>query len=409
MNGVKARLTRDRALSVGERASENTLVCADNLRTLDWLLPKYAGAIRAVYIDPPYNTGRRFAQYDDHKPTSEWQQAVQAVAERSRALLTDDGVLVAEIDDTELGTLITTLDAVFGRAQRIATVTLKRSAATGHKARNVGPVNVSDYLLFYARDRKKVRMRALSMPRAGVDPSYTTALVNPNAPPEEWTFRPLRAHIAEALGHASVAVAKRAMGNHTWEEARARFSLEHASHVVRFAEPRFEAVGRDVQRAILRSREEPAKVFLHTRSSHKPIYLRAGQRILFLRDKVEDKGGVPTMVEPLTTVWDDVPFQGIAKEGGVVFVRNKKPERLLHRILSMVTDMGDWVLDPYLGSGTTAAVAHKMGRRWIGIEQGDHALSMARPRLSRVVRGEDETGVTRDTGWRGGGGFGVYR
>ena len=179
--------------------------------------------------------------------------------------------------------------------------------------------------------------------------------------------------------------------------------------MVRFAEPRFEAVGRDVQAAIVRSRAEPEAVFVHTRQAHKEIYLRAGQRILFLRDKVERIAGAATMVEPLTTVWDDVPFQGIAKEGGVVFVRNKKPERLLHRILSMVTDPGDWVLDPYLGSGTTAAVAHKMGRRWIGVEQGDHALSMALPRLTRVVRGGDDTGVTRDTGWRGGGGFGVFR
>ena len=136
-------------------------------------------------------------------------------------MLTDDGVLCAEIDDTELATLITTLDAVFGRAQRIATVTVKRSAATGHKTRNVGPVNVSDYLLFYAKDRKRVRMRALTVPRAGVDPSYSTALVNPTREAAEWTFKPLRAFIAQALGHASVGAAKRAMGHDAWERARA--------------------------------------------------------------------------------------------------------------------------------------------------------------------------------------------
>lgn len=402
-------MQKDRGLSVGARASGNMLVHADNLLALDWLAPRHAGAVRAVYIDPPYNTGRRFPEYDDKRPTSEWQEAVRLVAERCHALLRDDGVLVAEIDDTELATLITTLDGVFGRAQRIATVTVKRSAATGHKARNVGPVNVSDYLLFYAKDRKKVRMHALGIPRAGVDPSYTTALTNPARPPSEWRFRPLRAFIAEALGHASVAEAKRAMGTVAWDEARTRFSLTHAAHVVRFAEPRFEAVGRDVQNAIIRSRAEPDKVILHTRKAHKPIYLRGGQRILFLADKVETVGDSPTMVEPLTTVWDDVPFQGIAKEGGVTFVRNKKPERLLQRILSMVTDAGDLVLDPYLGSGTTAAVAHKMRRRWIGIEQGEHALSMALPRLTRVVHGQDDTGITRETGWRGGGGFVVVR
>jgi adenine-specific DNA-methyltransferase len=104
-------------------------------------------------------------------------------------------------------------------------------------------------------------------------------------------------------------------------------------------------------------------------------------------------------------VWTDVPFQGIAREGGVVFTRNKKPERLVARVLAMATDPGDWVLDPFLGSGTTAAVAHKMGRRWIGIESGPHLKTLAEPRLARVIAGEDATGITAETGFAGGGGF----
>ena len=118
-------------------------------------------------------------------------------------------------------------------------------------------------------------------------------------------------------------------------------------------------------------------------------------------------GGRPAIVEPLTNVWTDVPFQGIAREGGVVFTRNKKPERLVARVLAMATDPGDWVLDPFLGSGTTAAVAHKMNRRWIGIESGDHLATLAEPRLSRVVAGEDMTGISVETGFVGGGSFTV--
>jgi adenine-specific DNA-methyltransferase len=105
-------------------------------------------------------------------------------------------------------------------------------------------------------------------------------------------------------------------------------------------------------------------------------------------------------------VWTDVPFQGIAREGGVVFSRNKKPERLVARVLAMATDPGDWVLDPFLGSGTTAAVAHKMGRRWIGIESGAHLTTLAEPRLARVVRGEDTAGIGA---CEAGGGFQVAR
>jgi adenine-specific DNA-methyltransferase len=136
--------------------------------------------------------------------------------------------------------------------------------------------------------------------------------------------------------------------------------------------------------------------------------LRGGNRILFLNDKVHESNGRRVLVEPLTNVWDDVPFQGIAREGAARFVRNKKPERLLARILSLSTDPGDWVLDAFLGSGTTAAVAQKMGRHWVGIERGEHVDSLCLPRLRRVVDGQDATGVTRAFGWKGGGGFRVW-
>ena len=128
-----------------------------------------------------------------------------------------------------------------------------------------------------------------------------------------------------------------------------------------------------------------------------------------IRDRVRDVDGRPAIVEPLTNVWSDVPFQGIAREGGVVFTRNKKPERLVARVLAMSTEPGDWVIDPFLGSGTTAAVAHKMGRSWIGIESGDHVMTLAEPRLRRVIDGEDRTGITSAVGFKGGGGFGVAK
>jgi adenine-specific DNA-methyltransferase len=148
-------------------------------------------------------------------------------------------------------------------------------------------------------------------------------------------------------------------------------------------------------------------VFVLEREERAPFIVRGGNRILFLRDKVRVVDGRPAIVEPLTNVWTDVPFQGIAREGGVVFTRNKKPERLVARVVAMASDPGDWVLDPFLGSGTTAAVAHKMGRRWVGIESGDHARTLAEPRLQRVIAGEDTTGITKETGFAGGGSFAV--
>jgi adenine-specific DNA-methyltransferase len=138
------------------------------------------------------------------------------------------------------------------------------------------------------------------------------------------------------------------------------------------------------------------------------MILKGGNRVLFLSRKVQNTAEGPRIVESLTNVWDDVPFQGISREGGVVFARNKKPERLLARILALSTEEGDWVLDPFLGSGTTAAVAHKMRRHWVGIELGQHAFDLCVPRLTRVVDASDKTGMTRALGWQGGGGFAVY-
>jgi adenine-specific DNA-methyltransferase len=325
--------------------------------------------------------------------------------EALRPLIRDDGAVVVEIDDTELGALIRLLDDVFGAENRISTITVVRSAPTGHKAINAGPVHVSDFLLVYAKDRKKWRYRPQVRVRNGFDPAYSTWLDNPDIKPDKWRFRSLRSAVADALGYASVREATRALGRSEFVSRVHAHALRNARHVVRFAQPRYEAIGRAARAIVDRSRSEPERVFVLEREGHSRFIVRGGNRILFLADKVRVVDDKPAIVEALTNVWDDVPFQGIAREGGVVFSRNKKPERLVGRILAMATDPGDWVIDPFLGSGTTAAVAHKMGRFWVGIESGEHATTLAEPRLQRVIDGTDATGITAPSGWAGGGGF----
>jgi adenine-specific DNA-methyltransferase len=356
----------------------------------------FAGRFRCVYFDPPYNSGRRFREYDDAMSPSEWRAMIAERLEAARPLLADDGAIFVEIDDTELGPLQVTMDAVFGRAQRISTITVVRSAATGHKAINRGPVNVADYVLVYAKARAQWRGRALMRERAGYDRAYRTWLENPEAEPSEWRFITLFGAVGRALGRAP---------SPTELEGHA---LAHPGQVVRFAQPRYEAVSREARAWIDRSRGEPDRVLRLVRPGRKDLLLRAGNRVLFLADKVVQRRGRSVLVEPLTNVWDDVGFQGIAGEGGARFVRNKKPERLLARILALSSDPGEWVLDAFLGSGTTAAVALKTGRRWVGIERGAHLDELCLPRLRRVVDGEDATGVTRESGWHGGGGFDVW-
>jgi len=392
-----AGFTRDAARGHGDPRAESAVVHGENLEAMRRLARAgFAGRFRCVYFDPPFNSGRHFAEYADALDPESWRAMMVDRIAAARSLLADDGSFVVEIDDTELGPLLVAMDSVFGRAQRVSTITVVRSAATGHKAINRGPVNVADYLLVYAKDRARWRCNPLVRERDGYDPAYTTWLANPADPPERWAFVPLKKHLRASLGRAPSG------------DDFARFAIANAAHVVRFAQPRYEAVSREARATIDRSRREPDRVLCLERPGRKPFIVRGGNRVLFLAHKVAERDGRPTLVEPLTNVWDDIGFQGIAREGGARFVRSKKPERLMARIVAMTTDPGDWVLDAFLGSGTTAAVAHKMSRRWIGIERGAHVDTLALPRLVAVVDGSDATGVSRAFAWKGGGGFHVW-
>ena len=144
------------------------------------------------------------------------------------------------------------------------------------------------------------------------------------------------------------------------------------------------------------------------REDKKPYYIINGNIILFLKDRLQEIDGELSFSEPLTDIWDDVLPNDLHNEGGVEFRKGKKPEKLLQRILMLATNEGDLVLDSFLGSGTTAAVAHKMGRSWIGIELGEHAKTHCYPRLKSVVTGEQK-GISKAVNWRGGGGFKFYQ
>jgi adenine-specific DNA-methyltransferase len=381
---------------------------ADNATVLKAMRPEYEGRFRCIYLDPPFNTGRVFEQYSDARKPADWLKMMRVRLRLMRPLLAEDGAIFVEIDDTELGPLQVLMDEVFGRSQRVSTITVVRSASTGHKAKNRGPVNVTDFLLVYEKSRGAWRCRPQERVRETFDHAYAKVLMNPDAPHEQWTFEPLAKKVAEDHGFSAVSRAVQEMGKASFYEGLRLFALDHAECVVRFAQPRYEAVSKDAQAMIQRSREHPDVVMRLERPGHSDMILKGGNRVLFLSRKVRRTREGSQIVEPLTNVWDDVPFQGIAREGGVVFARNKKPERLLARILAMSTTEGDWVLDPFLGSGTTAAVAHKMRRHWIGIEAGPQARELCLPRLTRVIDATDQTGMTRAVGWQGGGGFGVY-
>ena len=195
----------------------------------------------------------------------------------------------------------------------------------------------------------------------------------------------------------------------TFEEKITEFVHEHAKAVIQLARPDYDAVSTAARAIIDKSKADPRKLYLLEREEAADMYFVGGQRILFYSDKLKFIDGKWVAGEPLTSIWDDILSNNLHNEGGVEFPKGKKPEALIKRCIELVTSKGDLVLDSFGGSGTTGAVAHKMGRRWIMVELGDHAVTHIVPRLTKVIDGTDQGGVTEATGWKGGGGFRFYR
>jgi len=158
-----------------------------------------------------------------------------------------------------------------------------------------------------------------------------------------------------------------------------------------------------------KSKTNPDKVFYIEREEYEDIYILNGRQMYFYSSKVKEIDGMMTPAKPLTNLWTDIPYNGIAKEGAVVFKNGKKPEKLLQRCIELTSSPGDVVLDSFAGSGTTGAVAHKMGRRWIMVELGEHCHTHIIPRMQKVIDGEDPGGISKAVNWKGGGGFRYFK
>ncbi|MGE7416188.1 site-specific DNA-methyltransferase [Methylobacterium tarhaniae] len=366
-------LEADDSLSGGDLSSPNMLIQGDNLEALKALLPYYAGRVKCIYIDPPYNTlSAKFIHYDDNLEHSQWLAMMFPRLQLLRDLLSEDGSIWISIDDNESHYLKIIMDEVFGRAQFIASnVWQKRYSRENREA--IGDVH--EYILTYAKNPERFKRIRHRIP---LNEEQAKIYKNTNNDPKgRWRSIPMTAQ-----GFRKNQMYKiRAPGGavHTPPEGRC-WSL---------IEPEYEK-------------------------------LRAQNRIYFGKDN----NSQPNIIRYLSEVEGMVPWtwwnheevghtDEAKKEIHEIFGKSDafdtpKPERLIHRILQIATDPGDLVLDSFLGSGTTAAVAHKMGRRYIGVEMGAHAVTHCVPRLNKVIQGE-QGGISKSVDWSGGGGFRFYR
>ena len=384
---------------------DNRLIFGDNLLALKALEQEFAGKIKCIYIDPPFNTKQAFEHYDDTVEHSIWLSLIRNRLELLRRFLSSDGSLVVHIDDNELAYLVVLLDELFGRDNRLYIVTFKQGSATGHKAINPGCVSTTNFLLIYAKKKSDWTPNRIFTGRER-DNRYGQFIENITETHRKWRITTLMKAFAE-VKRLPEKEARAFVNNNPVQLDQ--FVVENAQSVVRLARPNYSGVSAEAKILIDRSEEDPQVIYRLQRIGYSDIYLKGGNRILFYKDKLKEIDGKLVAGEPLTTLWDDVLSNNLHAEGGVDFPKGKKPEALIKRILDLTTQNGDLVLDSFAGSGTTGAVAHKMGRRWIMVELGEHCHTHIIPRLKKVIDGEDKSGITAAVGWKGGGGFRYFR
>jgi adenine-specific DNA-methyltransferase len=348
-----------------QRAADNLLIRGDALHALTTLakLPEFAreylGKVKLAYLDPPFNTGQAFAQYDDALEHSVWLTMMRDRLLQIRELLAPDGCVYVHCDTSESHYLKVVMDEIFGRSSFRNEIVWKRS--TAHNDAKQGRKeygNIHDVILFYSK---------------GEDWSWTTQYTDLD---EKYT-RSKYPHIEEGTER------RYGLWDMTGPGGAAKGNPEYEVMGVRrhwrYSEVRMNELidqGRVVQ----------------SRPGGVPRYKRY----------LDESSGVP-----LQDMWSDIN----AVNSQAIEARKfstQKPETLVSRIITASSEPGDIVLDCFLGSGTTAAVAHKMGRRWVGIEFiGDTVRNYAVPRLRDVVAGRDRSGISDVLSWEGGGGFRV--
>ena len=356
-------------------AQGNLLIQGDNLEALKALLPFYRGQVKCIFIDPPYNTQSAFEHYDDNLEHSQWLSMMLPRLQLLRDLLSEDGSIWVTIDDNEGHYLKVLMDEVFGRRNFVATFAWEKDKG---RRNDTDISSAHDHVLLFARERRIWSQKRNLLSRTE---AQTARYKNPdNDPRGPWL-----------QGDNGTAKSGSEASRYEITLPSGRVVVPPSGNFWRFS------------KATLESAVAEGRAYFGKDGNRLPIIKR------YLSDV--QQGVVPR-------TWWTAEEAGTNQSAKRDHLRKllpeiepfgtPKPEELLSLILHIATNPGDLVLDSFLGSGTTAAVAHKMGRRWIGIEMGEHATTHCLPRLQKVIEGEPG-GISQAVGWQGGGGFRFLR
>lgn len=363
-------LLEDRELSYGDADSENLLIQGDNLLALKALEQKYSGKVKCIFIDPPYNTGSAFSHYDDGLEHSMWLSLMRDRLELLRTLMSEDGSIWITVDDNESHYLKVLCDEIFGRKNFIGNVVWQKRTSPDNRLR-LG--NAHDHILVYGLrpDTHK------NFNQLDISDARKSAFKNPdNDPRGPWASTDCTAQAGHAT--ASQFYTLTTPGGRVidlpkdlcWRYTQKRMEEEIAAGKIWFGKD-----GKGVPRK---------KTYLSEVEGQNAWTWWTNTEV---GHNQEAKKEIKAILKDITAF--DTP----------------KPERLIQRILRIATNPDDLVLDSFAGSGTTGAVAHKMGRRWIMVELGEHCNTHIVPRLKKIITGEDQGGISKSVKWQGGGGF----
>ena len=401
-------LVEDPKKSYGDPKAENMLIHGDNLLALKALEQDFAGKIKCIYIDPPYNTGNAFEHYDDNIEHSIWLNLIKPRLEILHRLLSPDGFLCCQIDDSEGPYLKVILDEIFGRANFVTTFFIQVRYGNKTLAEDNDYQKLIEYCFIYAKDANK------SVPNKDVEEYKVEKF--------EWeifetakgkslelggkkveVFVPGQYEIKKVKYHLKGLKETWATGSLIKQKASSGEFL--AKHLA----PRKDTDGLGCLYKVYGIGEDGLGYRYFTGPKRADATKGKFYSGIPLQRVAEIQKGNSKKEVPITNFYELSGYFGNCRtEGGVSFRSGKKPEKLIEIILKHFSNSKDWILDSFLGSGTTAAVAYKLDRRWIGVELRDHANTHCLPRLKAVIDGTDQSGISKEVNWKGGGGFKFY-
>lgn len=340
---------------------DNQIIFGDNLLALKALEQRYAGKVKCIYIDPPYNTGSAFEYYDDGVEHSIWLSLIRDRLVLLKKLLRDDGFIFVQIDNNEMAYLKVLMDEVFGRKCFINDIVWKRRGGSANPNNRLN--NVTDYILWYSKSENAEITQLYSRDDENTQ-NYIAERFKNTHNGRKYMLAPIERNAK--LG------------------TRETLRYEYKGYVPEY--------GWMMSKENLQKLDEADR--LHWNGKGRP------NRRVF----EDDYQG-----QPIGNLWTDIKVINPMALERMDFDGGQKPEALIQRVLQLTTQPGDLVLDSFAGTGSTAATAHKMKRKWITIELGSHCHSHVLPRLKKVIDGDDQGGITDAVNWKGGGGFRYYK